>query len=141
MTVFPPESADYSGFVAYDEAARLLDWEINVEELDLSLNSASNDLDLMPDITFDLSSLSNWDLKIDFGIAFDAPLFELQRDTTTINFSQTSLIGLTAYSDPDANINVTSTDTDPSVPEPSAILGSLAFLSTLTILKKYQLTK
>ena len=131
-----PESTEYSGFVSYDEEDRLLDWKVNVKELDLSLNPDSNDLGLTPDITFDLSSVSNWDLRIDFGIAIDAPLYTLKRDDTTINFSRQSFGGFLSYSDSAANINVTSTDTDSSVPEPSTLFGSLAFLSTLTILKK-----
>ena len=123
-----PESAEYSGFVTYDGENSLLDWEVNVKELDLSLNPDSNNFGLTPDTTFALSSPSNWDLSIDFGIAFDAPLFTLQRESTKINFSQTSFGSFFEYSDPAANIT--------SVPEPSTIFGSLAFLSTIIILKK-----
>ncbi len=125
-----PEYTEYSGFVAYDQKNSLRDWEVNVKELNLSLNPDSNDFGLKPDTTFTLSSLSNWDLRIDFGIAFDAPLYTLQRESKTINFSRASFGGFFNYSDPDANIKVT------QVPEPSTIFGSLAFLSTITILKK-----
>ena len=125
-----PESTEYSGFVAYDEKNSLLDWKVDVKELNLSLNPDSNDFGLTPDTTFTLSSLSNWDLRIDFGIAFDAPLYTLQRDSTKINFSRESFGGFFNYSDPAANIKVT------QVPEPSTIFGSLAFLSTIIILKK-----
>ena len=129
-----PESTDYSGFVTYDENNSLVDWAIDVEELNLSLNPDSNNFDT-PDVTFDLSSESNWDLRIDFGIAVDAPLYEIERDSTEINFvANLGLTGAATYVDSDASIDVTSTNT--TVPEPSTIFASLAFLATMTMLNK-----
>ncbi len=129
-----PETTEYSGFVSYDENNSLLDWEVNVEELSLSLNPDSNDFGSIQDVTFDLSSEDNWNLRIDFGIAFDTPLYTLQRDSAEINFSQSTFGGTLSYSDSAADINVTSSTTP--VPEPSTIFASLAFLSTITMIKR-----
>ena len=130
-----PQSTEYSGFVTYDNNNSLLDWEINVEELNLSLEPDSNIFGLSPNTAFELSSPSNWNLSIDFGIAFDAPLYNLQRNSGEINFSLMSFGSFFNYSDPAADINVTSFSNTP-VPEPSATLTLVAFLSTMTMLKR-----
>lgn len=129
---FPP-STDYSGFVSYDQNNRLLDWEVKVEELSLSLNPEANEF-TTPTVTFELSSPSNWNLAIDFGIALDLPLYTLQRDSGAINFSLNSFGSFFNYADPAANIDLTSASI--SVPEPSPLLASLAFLGTITLLKR-----
>jgi hypothetical protein len=74
-----PESAKYLGFVVYDEDSTLRDWAVNVDELDLSLNPDSTITGLVPNVNFEFSSDVDWDLVIDFGIAFDAPRYTLQR--------------------------------------------------------------
>ncbi len=129
-----PQSSEYSGFVTYDESNRLLDWAVNVEQLSLALNSNFMTLD-RPEINFALFSESDWELKIDFGIAFDAPQYTLARDGTEINFvANLGLAGAAVYSDPASNISVTNTKT--SVPEPATVFASLAFLSIIMILKR-----
>ncbi len=130
-----PQSTEYSGFVTYDNNNSLLDWEINVEQLNLSLEPDSNVFGLSPNTAFELSSPSNWNLSIDFGIAVDAPLYNLQRNSGEINFSLTSFGSFFNYSDPAADINVTSFSNTP-VPETSATLTLVAFLSTITMLKR-----
>lgn len=120
-----PDNSDYSGFVLYSENGTLEDWEVNVNELDLILNP-DLDSDLIPNISFDLSSLSNWDLSIDLGIAFDAPRFTVAREASNITFTgEIGLAGGYVYSDPSATITQTSVPTT-SVPEPGTLLGLLA---------------
>ncbi|MDJ0631781.1 MAG: hypothetical protein QNJ34_01195 [Xenococcaceae cyanobacterium MO_188.B29] len=100
----------------------------------MSINPDSNNFGT-PDVTFDLSSEFDWDLRIDFGIAADAPLYTIERDSTEINFvANLGLTGAATYVDSAASIDVTSTNT--TVPEPSTIFASLAFLATMTMLKK-----
>ncbi len=100
----------------------------------VSINPDSNNFGT-PDVTFDLSSEFDWDLRIDFGIAADAPLYTIERDSTEINFvANLGLTGAATYVDSAASIDVTSTNT--TVPEPSTVFASLAFLATMTMLKK-----
>ncbi|MEL7036861.1 MAG: PEP-CTERM sorting domain-containing protein [Cyanobacteria bacterium J06592_8] len=126
-----PDNSDYSGFVLYSENGTLEDWEVNVNELDLTLNPNSGrnpglGSDLIPDISFDLASPSSWDLSVDFGIAFDAPRFTVEREASEITFTgELGLAGGYVYSDPSATITQTSIPTT-SVPEPGTLLGLLA---------------
>ncbi|BBD70225.1 hypothetical protein NIES4072_65910 [Nostoc commune NIES-4072] len=73
-----PEESEYSGFVVYSESGTLSDWELSVNNLNLNLNPGStNGSNLTPDVDFELDSGSNWNLVVDFGIAFDAPRYTL----------------------------------------------------------------
>ena len=135
-----PESTEYSGFITYGESGDLLDWEIIVTELDLSINADSPSFGLSPDVTFDLSSTANWDLMIDFGIAVDAPRYTLRRDAAEIDFSAESMIGTLQYSDSAATIEVSSTGGEASVPEPATVFGLLAFLAAGSMIRKRRLS-
>ena len=141
-----PESSEYFGFVVYDEDNTLRDWGVNVDELNLSLSpdSTLTGLDptlpgLQPDVDFEFSSAVNWDLIIDFGIAFDAPKYSLRRESEEITF--TAAVGLAGgytYTDPAANVILTTSDTsNTSVPEPATVLGTiLAFGAGASVLKR-----
>ncbi|MGK7941633.1 MAG: PEP-CTERM sorting domain-containing protein [Crocosphaera sp.] len=121
---FSPENSDYSGFILYKDNGILEDFAITIDGLDLNLTPDSaldRELgdDLIPTISFDFSSASDWDLSIDFGIAFDAPRYTLSRYDSDINFvGELGLAGGYTYQDSSANINLS------SVPEPLTILGA-----------------
>ncbi len=121
-----PDNSSYSGFVLFSENGTLRDWEVNVDGLDLNLNPDSTlgggfGPDLIPNISFDLSSPSNWNLSIDFGIAFDAPRYSLERNVSEMTFTgELGLAGNYVYKDVSANITQT------SIPEGGTILGVLA---------------
>lgn len=127
LTRFLPDNTDYSGFILYDEEGQLQDFVINLDALNLNLTPESTlgGTDLIPTISFDFLSSSNWDLVIDFGIAFDAPLFSLNRDNSQLSFD--GLVGLAGgyqYLDTSPTINVS------SIPEPLTLTGvgtALAF--------------
>ncbi len=75
-----PDNSDYSGFVLFSENGTLEDWQISVDGLGLDLDPDSTlggglGPDLIPTISFDLSSPSDGDLSVDFAIAVDAPRF------------------------------------------------------------------
>lgn len=129
LTNLSPEKSDYSGFVIFSEDGTLEDWEVSVDGLELDFDPDSTfggDLGpgLRPNISFDLSSPSDWDLSIDFGIAFDAPRYTLDRDASEITFTgEVGRAGGYTYQDSLATITETST----SVPEPGTIFGILAF--------------
>ncbi len=131
-----PEKSEYSGFVVYEEDGTLRDWEVNVNELNLNLNpdpispdptlpDAPFPNESTPNVNFELSSLSNWNLIIDFGIAFDAPRYTLERTSgSEINFiGEVGLAGGYSYTDSTAKIIQSSSKT--SVPEPSTILATI----------------
>ena len=128
LTNLSPENSDYSGFVLFSENGTLEDWQISVDGLGLDLDSDSTlggglGSALIPTISFDLSSPSDWDLSVDFGIAVDAPRYTLERDASEITFTgELGLAGGYTYQDSSATITETST----SVPEPGTILGVLA---------------
>jgi hypothetical protein len=135
-----PESAKYLGFVVYDEDSTLRDWAVNVDELDLSLNPDSTMAGLAPNINFEFSSDVDWDLVIDFGIAFDAPRYTLQRvseEEITLD-GQLGLLGGYTYTDSAPNITLTTSNTSgTSVPEPGTVLGTiLAFGAGASLLKR-----
>jgi hypothetical protein len=127
-----PESTDYSGFVVYDENNSLLDWAINVDELDLQLDPDSAQ---RAEITFEENSF-DWDLTIDFGIAFDAPIYILQRSADTgITFDFMAFGPSFNYADPEPNITIANSP-GTSVPEPATVLALFTFLTTIPMLKK-----
>jgi hypothetical protein len=135
-----PESAKYLGFVVYDEDSTLRDWAVNVDELDLSLNPDSTMTGLAPNVNFEFSSDVDWDLVIDFGIAFDAPRYTLQRvseEEITLD-GQLGLLGGYTYTDSAPNITLTTSNTSgTSVPEPGTVLGTiLAFGAGASLLKR-----
>jgi hypothetical protein len=135
-----PESANYLGFVVYDEDSTLRDWGVNVDELDLSLNPDSTMTGLAPTVNFEFSSAVDWDLVIDFGIAFDAPRYTLQRvseEEITLG-GQLGQVGGYTYTDSAANITLTTSNTSStSVPEPGTVLGTiLAFGAGASLLKR-----
>lgn len=136
-----PESAEYLGFVVYDEDSTLRDWGVNVDELDLSLNPDSTSMTgLAPNVNFEFSSAVDWDLVIDFGIAFDAPRYTLQRvseEEITLD-GQLGLLGGYTYTDSAANVTLTTSNTSgTSVPEPGTVLGTiLAFGAGASLLKR-----
>jgi hypothetical protein len=135
-----PESAKYLGFVVYDEDSTLRDWAVNVDELDLSLNPDSTMTGLAPNVNFEFSSDVDWDLVIDFGIAFDAPRYTLQRvseEEITLD-GQLGLLGGYTYTDSAPNIPLTTSNTSgTSVPEPGTVLGTiLAFGAGASLLKR-----
>ncbi len=126
-----PDNSDYSGFVLYSENGIIEDWEVNVNELDLNFHPDSVielglGSDLIPNIIFDFSAPSNWNLSIDFGIAFDAPRFSVEREASEITFTgELGLTGNYVYRDPSATITQTSVPAT-SIPEPGTLLGLLA---------------
>jgi hypothetical protein len=135
-----PESANYLGFVVYDEDSTLRDWGVNVDELDLSLNPDSTMTGLAPNVNFEFSSDVNWDLVIDFGIAFDAPRYTLQRvsEEEITLVGELGLAGGYTYTDSAANVTLTTSNTSgTSVPEPGTVLGTiLAFGAGASLLKR-----
>lgn len=135
-----PGASEYSGFVVYEEDGTLRDWEVNVNELNLNLNSGSTDEEPIPEtVSFELSS-SNWNLVVDFGIAFDAPRYTLERSSSEISLrGEVGLAGGYIYTDSAANITL-STSSIP-VPEPSAQLGLLFAAGALAIFRKASKTK
>jgi len=135
-----PESANYLGFVVYDEDSTLRDWGVNVDELDLSLNPDSTRGGLAPNVNFEFSSDVDWDLVIDFGIAFDAPRYTLERvsEEEITLVGQLGLVGGYTYTDSAANVTLTTSNTSStSVPEPGTVLGTiLAFGAGASLLKR-----
>lgn len=130
-----PDSSDYSGFVVYEEEGTLLDWELDVNELNLNLDPSSTLGDglnpLTPTVTFELFSLTDWDLEIDFGIAFDAPRYTLERMSDSITLQgELGLAGTFVYTDTAAEIAVT------QIPEPTTILGTLVASGAVVWLRK-----
>lgn len=135
-----PKSAKYLGFVVYDEDSTLRDWGVNVDELDLSLNPDSTVTGLAPNVNFEFSSAVDWDLVIDFGIAFDAPRYTLQRvsEEEITLVGQLGLAGGYTYTDSAPNVTLTTSNTSgTSVPEPGTVLGTiLAFGAGASLLKR-----
>jgi hypothetical protein len=135
-----PKYAKYLGFVVYDEDSTLRDWAVNVDELDLSLNPDSTITDLAPNVNFEFSSDVDWDLVIDFGIAFDAPRYTLQRvsEEEITLVGQLGQLGGYTYRDSAPNITLTTSNTSgTSVPEPGSVLGTiLAFGAGASLLKR-----
>lgn len=121
-----PDKSEYSGFVVYEEDGTLRDWEVNVNELNLNLNPDSTlDNTLTPNVNFELSSSSNWNLVVDFGIAFDAPRYTVERMSGS-SITLTGELGLAGgyvYKDSTANITLSSSNTP--VPEPATIVGTI----------------
>jgi hypothetical protein len=126
LTNFLPFESEYSGFVVYSESGILSDWELSVNNLDLNLNPGfTNGGDLTPDVDFELDSVSNWNLVVDFGIAFDAPRYTLER-TSSSEITLTGEVGRAGtyiYQDSAANITLSSSST--SIREPTSLLGLL----------------
>ncbi|MBG1270603.1 PEP-CTERM sorting domain-containing protein [Nostoc sp. WHI] len=139
---FLPEESEYSGFVVYSESGTLSDWELSVNNLDLNLNPGSTIVgDLTPDVDFELDSGSNWNLVVDFGIAFDAPRYTLERTSSseiTLR-GEVGLLGGYTYQDSAANITLSSSST--SVPEPTSLLGLLFGVGAIAVSKKAGKTK
>ena len=142
---FLPDNSEYSGFVVYSEDGTLSDWELNVNNLDLNLNPDST-LDniftsLTPNVNFELSSESNWNLVVDFGIAFDAPRYTLERTSgSEITLTgESGLAGGYIYKDSNANIILSSSST--SIPEPTTLLGLLLGVGGIAVSKKARETK
>ena len=137
-----PKESEYSGFVVYAEDGTLNDWELNVSNLDLNLNPGStNGGDLTRNVNFELDSGSNWNLVVDFGIAFDAPRYTLER-TSSSEISLTGEAGRAGtyiYQDSAANITVSSSST--SIPEPTSLLGLFFGVSAIAASKKAGETK
>ncbi|MEH2273677.1 MAG: PEP-CTERM sorting domain-containing protein [Nostoc sp.] len=137
-----PDTSEYSGFVVYAEDGTLNDWELNVSNLDLNLNPGStNGGDLTRNVNFELDSGSNWNLAVDFGIAFDAPRYTLER-TSSSEISLTGEVGRAGtyiYQDSAANITVSSSST--SIPEPTSLLGLFFGVSAIAASKKAGETK
>ena len=135
-----PESAKYFGFVVYDEDSTLRDWAVNVDELDLNLNPDSTRTGLAPNVNFEFSSAVDWDLVIDFGIAFDAPRYTLQRvsEEEITLVGQLGQVGGYTYTDSAPNVTLTTSNTSgTSVPEPGTVLGTiLAFGAGASLLKR-----
>ena len=128
-----PEFSEYSGFVTYEQNGTLNGWEINVNELDLTLNPEFAQGDIVGDIilfppatiNFEFSSPLNWELSVDFGIAFDAPRYTLQRtpDSEIKFIGEVGLAGVYVYNDPNPNITLTASSV--AVPEPVTVLGTV----------------
>ncbi|QSJ14716.1 PEP-CTERM sorting domain-containing protein [Nostoc sp. UHCC 0702] len=142
LTNFLPEESEYSGFVVYSEDGTLSDWELSVNNLDLNLNPGSIlGGGLTRNVNFELDSESNWNLVVDFGIAFDAPRYTLER----ISGSEITLTGEVGragtytYQDSAANIIVSSSST--SIPEPTSLLGLLFAVGGIAVSKKAGETK
>lgn len=137
-----PKESEYSGFVVYAPDGTLNDWELNVSNLDLNLNPGStNGGDLTRNVNFELDSGSNWNLVVDFGIAFDAPRYTLER-TSSSEISLTGEVGRAGtyiYQDSAANLTVSSSST--SIPEPTSLLGLFFGVSAIAASKKAGETK
>lgn len=135
-----PQSAEYFGFVVYEQDNTLRDWGVNVDELDLSLNPDSTVAGLTPNVNFEFSSPVDWDLVIDFGIAFDAPRYTLQRvsEEEITLAGELGLAGGYTYTDSDPNVTLTTSNTSgTSVPEPATVLGTIfAFGAGASLLKR-----
>ena len=135
-----PESAQYLGFVVYEEDSTLRDWGVNIDELGLSLSPDSTMAGLVPNVNFEFSSAVDWDLVIDFGIAFDAPRYSLQRvSNSEITFTgELGLAGGYTYPDSAPNVTLTTSNTSAtSVPEPTTVFGTiLAFCAGVSRLKR-----
>ena len=111
-----PEQSEYSGFVIYEEDGTLRDFEVIVSELELNLTpdaTLGNDfVTLTPTVDFELASETKWNLVIDFGIAFDAPRYTLERSDSELSFTgEVGLAGGYVYTDPDANITLNASPT------------------------------
>ncbi len=135
-----PESAQYLGFVVYEEDSTLRDWGVNIDELGLSLNPDSTMAGLAPNVNFEFSSAVDWDLVIDFGIAFDAPRYSLQRVSNS-EITLTGELGVAGgytYTDSAPNVTLTTSNTSStSVPEPTTVFGTiLAFGAGVSRLKR-----
>lgn len=137
-----PEGSQYSGFVVYADNGSLNDWLLKVNSLDLNLSQASTSSSfLKPNVNFELNSESNWKLVVDFGIAFDAPRYTLER-TSISEIRLTGEVGRAGtyiYQDPAANISVSSSST--SIPEPSSLLGLFFVIAAIAASKKFGMTK
>src|SRR4028119_781530 len=135
-----PESAQYLGFVVYEEDSTLRDWGVNIDELGLSLSPDSTMAGLVPNVNFEFSSAVDWDLVIDFGIAFDAPRYSLQRvSNSEITFTgELGVAGGYTYTDSAPNVTLTTSNTSAtSVPEPTTVFGTiLAFGAGVSRLKR-----
>jgi hypothetical protein len=135
-----PESAQYLGFVVYEEDSTLRDWGVNIDELGLSLSPDSTMAGLVPNVNFEFSSAVDWDLIIVFGIAFDAPRYSLQRvSNSEITFTgELGLAGGYTYTDSAPNVTLTTSNTSAtSVPEPTTVFGTiLAFCAGVSRLKR-----
>ena len=122
-----PDKSEYSGLVVYEEDGTLRDWKLIVDELELNLDPDSilgdDFVSLTPTVDFELFSETDWNLVIDFGIAFDAPRYTLERmsGSEIIFTGEVGLAGGYVYIDPAATITLSTSDT--SVPEPATILG------------------
>jgi hypothetical protein len=135
-----PGASEYSGFVVYSEDGTLRDWEVNVNQLNLNLNPDATEEPIPATVSFELSSASNWNLVVDFGIAFDAPRYTVERSLSEISLSgEVGLAGGYVYTDSAANITL-STSSIP-VPEPSFQLGLLFAAGALAIFRKASETK
>lgn len=131
-----PDTSEYSGFVVYAENGTLSDWELNVNNLDLNLNPSSTFGNLTRNVNFELDSGSNWNLVVDFGIAFDAPRYTLEK-TSSSEITLTGEVGRAGtyiYQDSAANISVSSSST--SIPEPTSLFGLFFGVSAIAASKK-----
>ena len=102
---------------------------------------STNGGNLTPDVDFELDSGSNWNLVVDFGIAFDAPRYTLER-TSSSEITLTGAVGRAGtyvYQDSAANITLSSSST--SVPEPTSLLGLLFGVGAIAVSKKAGETK
>jgi hypothetical protein len=108
----------------------------------LNLNLGSTlDVNFGPNVNFELSSGSNWNLVVDFGIAFDAPRYTLER-TSGSEITLTGEVGRAGvyiYNDPTANITLSSSNT--SIPEPTSLLGLLFGVGGIAVSRKASETK
>ncbi|MBD2439774.1 PEP-CTERM sorting domain-containing protein [Nostoc sp. FACHB-110] len=137
LSNFLQKQSEYSGFVVYADNGSLNDWQLTVNNLGLNLNPASTSSSfLKPRINFELNSGSDWELVVDFGIAFDAPRYTLQR-TAISEIRLTGEVGRAGtyiYQDPAANISVSSSST--SIPEPSTLFGLFLAIAAIAASKK-----
>jgi len=128
-----PENSEYSGFIIYEEDGTLTDWEINVNELDLNLTpeSTSN-----ATVNFELSSPSNWNLFVDFGLAFDAPAYNFKRtaESEITLEGNAGMAGTYVYTDTNANISESSSNQ--TVYEPSTVIALCLLGGALFPLKR-----
>lgn len=132
-----PEESAYSGFILYEDDGTLLDWELDVVQPSLSLNPDSITPGAFTFIDFDFSSAEDWSLDVDFGSAFDAPRYILER--TSDEIAITSLIGLLGsytYVDSEPTIDLISSNTSNTIPEPATIFGIVAACGMGALLKR-----
>jgi hypothetical protein len=121
----PAPELPYSGFIVYDDGGNLVDWEFDVGSTILNPDSKDPFFGDSPTIDFQLASASDWELRVDFGLASDGSAYTFTRNDSEFLYDASfGLAGGVSYSDSNPTISVTSDeDNNTSVPESNNIWG------------------